>query len=111
MVTHVFGYPVDMPRIMKVARSRGLPVVADCSHAHASTINGRPVGAFGDIAVFSLGARKMVSGGHGGVLLTDDPVWRDSALLVGHFKPRAVRSRVSRCCGPKPSTGSAATCG
>ncbi|MGN9811452.1 aminotransferase class I/II-fold pyridoxal phosphate-dependent enzyme [Micromonospora sp. BQ11] len=89
VVTHVFGFPVNMPRIMRLARSRGLPVVADCSHAHASTIDGRPVGVFGDIAVFSLGARKMVSGGHGGVLLTDDPAWRDSALLVGHFKPRA----------------------
>jgi len=89
VVTHTFGFPADMRQIMQVARDRGLAVVADCSHAHASTIDGRPVGVFGDIAVHSLGARKMVSGGHGGVLLTDDPALRDSALLVGHFKPRS----------------------
>lgn len=89
VVTHTFGFPADMFRISQIARRRGLAVVSDCSHAHASTIDGRPVGVYGDISVYSLGARKMVSGGHGGILLTDDPALRDNALLVGHFKPRA----------------------
>jgi dTDP-4-amino-4,6-dideoxygalactose transaminase len=93
-VTHVFGFPAGMSGIMRFARQHNLAVVADCSHAHGSTIDGRPVGVFGDVAVYSVGARKMVSGGHGGVILTDDPGTRDSALLIGHFKPRS-RAEIS----------------
>jgi len=89
VVTHLFGNPVDMLHIRQFTRDEGLLLIEDCSHAHASTIDGRPVGVFGDAAIFSTGARKMVSGGHGGMLVVPDSDVRDTALLVGHFKPRA----------------------
>jgi len=86
--THLFGDTVDLDELVAFARARDLPLVTDCSHAHATTFDGAPVGTFGDIAVFSIGARKMISGGHGGLLVTADPALADLATLVGHFKPR-----------------------
>ena len=87
-VTHLFGNPVAIGSIAQLARQHNLKLIEDCSHAHASTIGGDPVGLSGDAAIYSVGSTKMVSGGHGGLLLTPhDDVW-DAALLIGHFKPR-----------------------
>lgn len=88
VVTHLFGNPVDVMAVADVSRRHGLRLVEDCSHAHASHVDGRHVGTFGDAAIYSLGSSKMVSGGHGGVLITPDATTRDLAVLTGHFKPR-----------------------
>lgn len=87
-VTHLWGQPCEMNEIMALARRHDLQVVADCSHAHGSTYVGHDVGHFGDLAVFSLGSHKIVSGGLGGVLLCDDDLQFDTACLLGHFKQR-----------------------
>jgi perosamine synthetase len=83
-----------MTPILALARARGLPVIADCSHAHGSTYDGQDIGHFGDLAVFSLGSHKIVSGGLGGILLCDEDLHFDVACLLGHFKQRA-RSAVT----------------
>jgi perosamine synthetase len=90
VVTHLFGHPCDMPAILALAREHGLSIVEDASHAHGSTLDGRPVGTFGDIAVFSIGARKLISGGMGGILLTSTPELYDRACLLGNSKHRSA---------------------
>lgn len=87
-VTHLWGHPVD-PDGLAALRRRGVRVVEDGSHAHGARAGGRLVGGFGDAAVFSLGARKMVSGGLGGVLVTDDEDVFAAALPLGHCHERA----------------------
>jgi perosamine synthetase len=89
VVTHLWGEPCDMTPILALARSRNLPVIADCSHAHGSTYDDQDIGHFGDMAVFSLGSHKIVSGGLGGILLCDEDLYFDVACLLGHFKQRA----------------------
>lgn len=89
VVTHTNGYPADMPAIMAVARRRGLKVVEDCSLAHGAECAGRPVGSFGDAAAFSLQANKLVTGGTGGIMVTDDDRVHQRAVLLGHFLTRA----------------------
>jgi dTDP-4-amino-4,6-dideoxygalactose transaminase len=89
IVTHLFGNPVDAVRIADICKTRGIILIEDCSHAHASRIGQQHVGTFGDAAIYSIGGGKMVSGGHGGLLLTRNSVVRDIALLIGHFKPRS----------------------
>ena len=89
-VTHLWGQPCEMAPILALARERDLPVIADCSHAHGSTYNGEDIGRFGDLAVFSLGTHKIVSGGLGGILLCDDDLHFDVACLLGHFKQRRL---------------------
>jgi perosamine synthetase len=87
-VTHLWGHPCDMTSISEYARRRGLALLEDCSHAHGSTYAGRPVGSFGDVSVFSVGGRKLVSGGMGGVLLTDDGDLYSRSCLLANFRHR-----------------------
>jgi perosamine synthetase len=92
VVTHMWGHPCDMDRLVPIARRHQLVLIEDCSHAHGSAYKGRQVGTFGDIAVYSMGAQKLVSGGMGGVLLTDSQEYFDRAVLFGHFNKRAEQS-------------------
>jgi dTDP-4-amino-4,6-dideoxygalactose transaminase len=92
VVTHLWGHPVDMDPIMELARARQLKVIEDCSHAHGSTYRGRLVGTIGDVGCFSLQGKKAVSGGQGGILITNDQDIYERALLLGHFRVRAERA-------------------
>lgn len=91
-VTHLWGHPVDMDPVVRLAEQHGLALVEDCSHAHGSHSRGRPVGSFGDAAVFSLGGVKMISGGMGGALVTrHQRVYELGCLLTG-FRQRSRAS-------------------
>lgn len=66
------GMPCAIDAICAIAARHGLRVLDDAACSLASFNQGRPVGSFGDAAVFSLHARKIVTTGEGGVIATDD---------------------------------------
>lgn len=70
--THVMGGVADMGAIMKVARRRKLKVIEDCAQSCGGRFGGRFVGTIGDIGCFSISAYKIVGGGEGGLILTND---------------------------------------
>jgi dTDP-4-amino-4,6-dideoxygalactose transaminase len=73
MVTHLFGNPCRMGEIMELARGRGIPVIEDCAQAFGAEIDGRKVGAWGDIGAFSLQQGKHITTGEGGLVTSDNP--------------------------------------
>lgn len=85
-VTHQFGLSADMGRITEIADRFNLKILEDCSHAHGSTSEGRPVGVRGDVACFSLQSHKTISVGEGGILLTSDARIAERAALLGHYR-------------------------
>jgi dTDP-4-amino-4,6-dideoxygalactose transaminase len=73
LAVHAAGEPLDMPRIMAIARARGVKVLEDCSQAPGASFDGVKVGNFGDIAAFSTMYRKSLqSGSSGGIVFTKD---------------------------------------
>jgi dTDP-4-amino-4,6-dideoxygalactose transaminase len=86
VVTHLAGHPVDMPNLLRIARARGIAVIEDCSHAHGASLDGRLVGTWGDIAAFSLQTSKLLSGGEGGIVLTDSDTHLERASMLGNFR-------------------------
>lgn len=90
MPIHSDGNACDMPRIMAIARKHGIKVVEDCAQSLGAAIQGRPVGSFGDVNIFSLQICKAISSGEGGVVTTNDPAlferasrFHDLGLLRG----------------------------
>jgi perosamine synthetase len=79
MVVHLFGHPVDMDPVMKVARKYNLRVIEDCAEAHGATYKGKTVGEFGDIGCFSFYANKIITTGEGGMVTTNDAAIADKA--------------------------------
>lgn len=73
---HFAGQPCDMASIGAFARSRGMAVVEDASHAIGSTHpDGDPVGSckHSDMTVFSFHPVKTLTSGEGGAVTTNDP--------------------------------------
>lgn len=69
---HLYGHPVDMDRLMEIARKHDLIVIEDAAEAHGATVRGRKVGSFGDMACFSFYANKIITTGEGGMVTTND---------------------------------------
>lgn len=72
MVVHIYGLPVDMDPVIKLARKYGLKIIEDAAEAHGQTYNGKPCGSLGDISAFSFYANKHITTGEGGMVVTDD---------------------------------------
>lgn len=89
VTNHMWGHPVDIDNVLGVCRKHGIAWVEDCSHAHFSEYKGRYVGSFGDVAVFSLQGNKLLTGGEGGILLTDSTEVYERATLLGHSLKRS----------------------
>ena len=75
---HVFGRPCRIGDITSIARRRGWPVIEDACEALGSSVDGRPMGSFGDVAVFAFYPNKQITTGEGGMVVTDDPALADT---------------------------------
>jgi perosamine synthetase len=73
MPVHIFGRPMPMDEIMRLAAARKLPVVEDACEALGATYKGRPVGAFGAASTFAFYPNKQMTTGEGGMIVTNDP--------------------------------------
>src|SRR4026207_1932070 len=73
--THLYGLPCEMDPILDVAARHNLFVIEDCAHSLGGLHRGRPVGTFGDAAIFSFQTLKPLNTYGGGMA-----VLRDSSL-------------------------------
>jgi len=69
---HAFGQPADMNAIMEIAGEKDIRVIEDAACALGSMIDGKYAGTIGDIGCFSLHARKLITTGEGGFIVTND---------------------------------------
>jgi len=76
MPVHIYGHPVNMDGLLKIARNHGLHIIEDAAEAHGAEclVSGiwRRCGSFGDLSCFSFYANKNITTGEGGMVLTDD---------------------------------------
>lgn len=71
VVVHLYGYPIDLDPILKLAKKYDLKVIEDCAEALGAKYKNRLVGSFGDIACFSFYGNKFITTGEGGMLTTN----------------------------------------
>lgn len=69
-VVHYLGRPVDMGRVLEIARRHDCFVVEDCAIALGATIGGTHVGLHGDVGCFSFYPVKHITTGEGGMVIT-----------------------------------------
>ena len=88
---HLYGHPVDMDRLMEIARKHNLLVIEDCAESHGATCRGRMTGSFGDMACFSFYANKVITTGEGGMVTTNNKELAERLRLLRNLaftKPR-----------------------
>ncbi|HEX9893127.1 MAG TPA: DegT/DnrJ/EryC1/StrS family aminotransferase [Gemmatimonadales bacterium] len=69
VAAHLYGLPVDMPRVMETADRHDVVVIEDAAQGLGATLGGKPLGTFGHLRVLSFGRGKGVTAGRGGALL------------------------------------------
>ena len=68
MPVHLYGHPAKMDALRAIADKHDLMLFEDAAQAHGASLNGTPVGAFGEFAAFSLYPTKNMTSGEGGIV-------------------------------------------
>ncbi len=83
---HLYGQPVNMPRLMKLAEEHRLIVVEDSAQAHGSTVGGRKAGAWGHLAAFSFYPTKNLGAfGDAGAVAGSDLAMLEQVHLLRQY--------------------------
>lgn len=72
LATHMYGQPCDMEPILEIAGANDLKVLEDCAHALGAEYNGKKVGSFGDLGLFTFAMAKNMPCFGGGMITTSD---------------------------------------
>lgn len=84
-IVHFLGVPVDMNKVMKIAKKFKLFVLEDCALSLGSKIKDTHVGLFGDVGVFSFYPAKHMTTGEGGMVITNNRKLADKIRLQKAF--------------------------
>lgn len=69
IVPHMFGLAADLDRLLKL----DVPLIEDCAQAVGGAHRNKPLGTFGEAAVFSFYATKVMATGEGGMVVARSP--------------------------------------
>jgi dTDP-4-amino-4,6-dideoxygalactose transaminase len=83
---HLYGRPVNLDAIMRLADEHGLWVIEDCAQSHGARYKGKRAGSFTEYAAFSFyPSKNLTVYGDGGAIATqDDETARLVTMLRNH---------------------------
>lgn len=82
---HVWGRPCAVDVLPTLAAERGLTLIYDGAHAYGCSVDGRPIGGFGDAEVFSFHATKFINAFEGGTITTHDAELAEKVRSLHYF--------------------------
>ncbi len=77
MLVHQIGIPCDMDQINAMASKYRLPIIEDAACAFGSEYKGTKIGNSPNLVTYSFQARKVLTTGEGGVIITKDKIAAD----------------------------------
>ena len=83
---HLYGRPVDMPRLKEIADKYALFVVEDAAQAHGAMIEDKRLGTWGDAGCFSFYPGKNLGayGDAGAIVTNDEQLALKIRMLANH---------------------------
>ncbi|WP_442556674.1 DegT/DnrJ/EryC1/StrS family aminotransferase [Bacteroides heparinolyticus] len=95
IATHQYGFPCRIKDICEECKRKGSVVIEDCAGAFGTSIEGQPVGTFGDYAIFSFNASKLInSPSTGGFLLVKNENDYNALKDMIQFNPCTYKYKV-----------------
>ncbi|MGB7789234.1 DegT/DnrJ/EryC1/StrS family aminotransferase [Methanoregula sp.] len=71
MPVHIGGCPCKIKELQQIAEDKKILLIEDAAESLGARIGNKKVGTFGDSAMFSFCAPKVITTGEGGVIVTD----------------------------------------
>ena len=82
---HYGGSPCHIEELQQIAQKHNLLLIEDAAESLGAAVNGRKVGSFGDSAILSFCAPKVITTGEGGMILTDSrDIYEKVKLICNH---------------------------
>jgi dTDP-4-amino-4,6-dideoxygalactose transaminase len=83
---HLYGQAADLRSIREITQRHGLALIEDCAQAHGATLDGRPLGSFGDLSAFSFYPTKNLGAlGDGGAVVGQDAALVERVRLLREY--------------------------
>jgi dTDP-4-amino-4,6-dideoxygalactose transaminase len=82
---HLWGRACDTEALREIADKYGLALYYDAAHAFMCSHDGRTIGNFGDLEVFSFHATKIFNTFEGGAITTNDDELAERCRLMRNF--------------------------
>lgn len=82
IAVHMGGHPADLDALGALAQRKGIALIEDSSHAHATEWKGRRIGSYGIAGTFSFQESKLMTAGEGGIIITNDDAFEKQARSV-----------------------------
>jgi perosamine synthetase len=83
---HSWGLPCEMDHICDFAKEHDLIVLEDCAHAHGASMQGKKVGTWGRMGIYSFQASKPLPGIEGGMGVYQRREDYERATVLGHYE-------------------------
>ncbi|MCX6928319.1 MAG: DegT/DnrJ/EryC1/StrS family aminotransferase, partial [Verrucomicrobia bacterium] len=82
---HSWGLPCEMDRICEWAKEKGLIVLEDAAHAHGASMQGKKLGTWGAMGIYSLQASKVLPSIEGGMGMYQTREYFERAAAFGEY--------------------------
>jgi dTDP-4-amino-4,6-dideoxygalactose transaminase len=82
IAVHMGGHPADLDALGDLAKKKGIALIEDSSHAHATEWKGKRIGSHGTAGTFSFQASKLMTAGEGGIIISNDDAFEKQARSV-----------------------------
>lgn len=80
---HYAGIPCNQNQVYEITKKHQIRVIEDCCHAFGTTINGRKIGSYGDMALFSFDPVKTITSIDGGCIVVNN---KDEFEKIQHMR-------------------------
>lgn len=82
IVVHLYGMPVRIDAIMRIAREYQIAVIEDAAEGLGSSFQQQKLGTFGDIGIYSFNGNKIITSSGGGALVSNNKIWVQKAKFL-----------------------------
>lgn len=83
---HSWGLPCEMDRIAAWAKEKGLILLEDAAHAHGASMQGKKMGTWGAMGIYSYQASKVMPAIEGGMGMYQTREYYERAAAFGHYE-------------------------
>jgi dTDP-4-amino-4,6-dideoxygalactose transaminase len=83
---HSWGMPCEMDHILGFAKEKGLIVMEDAAHAHGASMQGKKMGTWGVMGIYSFQTSKVMPLVEGGMGMYQTREYFERAAAFGHYE-------------------------
>ena len=82
ILVHLYGMPSKMNELLEVSKKYEIPIIEDAAEAIGATYNGKAMGTFGEMGIFSFNGNKIITTSGGGALISNNPQYCEKATFL-----------------------------